>query len=85
MIMTITILIWVQVGEMTKEMYQNLRIGSSIVILLIGFKFFEWLKLFDRTSFYIKLLLATLTDIIDFILLFFASLYAFGMAIYFTA
>ena len=85
MIMTITILIWVQVGEMTKEMYQNLRIGSSIVILLIGFKFFEWLKLFDRTSFYIKLLLATLYDITSFILLFFASLYTFGMAIYFTA
>ena len=85
MIMTITILVWVQVGEMTKEMYQNLRIGSSIVILLIGFKFFEWLKLFDRTSFYIKLLLATLYDITSFILLFFASLYTFGMAIYFIA
>ena len=70
---------------MTKEMYQNLRIGSSIVILLIGFKFFEWLKLFDRTSFYIKLLLATLYDITSFILLFFASLYTFGMAIYFIA
>ena len=66
-------------------MYEYMRIASSAVILMIGVKFFEWLRLFDKTSFYIKLLMATFTDIMHFMILFFGALYTCGMAIYFIA
>ena len=68
-----------------EEEIQRLRIIGAFVILLIGFKFFEWLRLFDNTSFYIKLLIATFLDIRPFMVLFFGSLLTFGMTIYFIA
>ena len=62
-----------------------LRIIGAFVILLIGFKFFEWLRLFDNTSFYIKLLIATFKDIQSFMVLFIGILLTFGMTVYFIA
>ena len=62
-----------------------MRVIVSLIIPLMGIKFFEWLRLFDKTSFYIKLLLSTFKDITAFIILFLGSLYTFGLAIYFVA
>ena len=82
---TTTIIFWGEFGEVASEYREGMRIASSLVILLFGFKFFEWLRLFDKTSFYIKLLITTIKDIVYFMILFFGSLYTFGMAIYFIA
>ena len=46
---------------------------------------FDWLRLFDGTAFYIKLLYETLREITDFIVLFVSALFFFGMAIYLVA
>ena len=85
MTMTTTIIFVSEFGEVTYADKEKLRIASSFVILLIGFKFFEWLRLFDSTSFYIKLLITTFYDIGYFMILFFGSLYTIGLALYFIA
>ena len=82
--MTLIVILFAQ-GENSYEQLSRLRVIVSLIIPLMGLKFFEWLRLFDKTSFYIKLLLATFTDITAFIVLFVGSLYTFGMALYFIA
>ena len=84
MAMTLIVILFAQ-GENSYEQLSRLRVIVSLIIPLMGLKFFEWLRLFDKTSFYIKLLLATFTDITAFIVLFVGSLYTFGMALYFIA
>ena len=42
-------------------------------------KIFDWLRLFDRTAFYVQLLGATLDQIKEFMLLFTVALLTFGL------
>ena len=45
----------------------------------ICLKFFDWLRLFDRTSFYINLIGMTLSEIKFFLILLIASMLMFGL------
>lgn len=54
-------------------------IGSLLVFVLWG-KMFEWMRLFDATSFYIKLIIATVKDIIPFLMIHSLFLLCFGSA-----
>ena len=45
-------------------------------------KFFEWLELFSSTSFYVRLVVETVYDVIPFLNLFFISLLWFGSALW---
>ena len=59
--------------------YETLRIlaaGASFCLLV---EFFDWLRLFERTAFYIMLLVETLSDITGFVILIVASLMLFGV------
>ena len=54
----------------------------SIALFTLWTSFFDWLRLFDRTSFLIKLVQQTLKDIIAFLLLFIIALVMIGSAMY---
>ena len=54
------------------------RVFAAFSLLLLWTKLFDWLKLFDRTAFYIKLLDRTLRDTIVFMLLFITALAMFA-------
>ena len=58
------------------------RIIGAILICLIWFKMFDWMRLFDSTSFFIKLILETLTDVLPFFFIFPIFLMMFGSALY---
>ena len=63
----------------------TIRIVAAFSIILLGNKVFDWLRLFDGTAFFIKLLHETLREIVDFMILFLSALMMFGMAIYLIA
>lgn len=54
----------------------------SISVFLLWAKIFDWLRLFDSTSFYIKLIIVTVTDILPFFIIFPVFLVTFGTAMY---
>ena len=56
----------------------SLRVMAAISSFSLLFKTFDWMRLFDGTSFYILLIKETLIDIKDFSLLFAMSLIMFG-------
>ena len=56
-----------------------MRVIASIACCSLLFKLYDWLKLFNSTAFYIRLIEITLNDIIAFLLLFFISLLIFGI------
>ena len=60
----------------------SVRIVAAVSVFLLWMKMFDWLKLFEPTSFYIKLVTATFRDMASFMLLFFTSLAMFGTAMY---
>ena len=39
------------------------RIVASLSLFILWVKFFDWLRLFEQTAFYVKLLTKTLSDI----------------------
>lgn len=54
------------------------RVFAAFSLLLLWTKLFDWLKLFDKTAFYIKLLDRTLRDTVYFMLLFIIALAMFA-------
>ena len=52
---------------------------SAVASFCICLKFFDWLRLFDRTSFYINLIGMTLMEIGFFMILLIASMLMFGL------
>ena len=54
----------------------------AVAILTLWSNFFDWLRLFDETSFYIKLVEKTFQDIVQFMILFFIALAMIGSAMY---
>ena len=61
--------------------YVTRRALAAIASSLIWFKAFYWMKLFDFTSFYIRLIVETLKDVLSFLILFLVILMTFGNAI----
>ena len=52
---------------------------SAIVSFILIAKCFDWLRIFEETSFYIKLILETIKDIRSFMILFMVSLIMFAL------
>ena len=49
---------------------------------MIWIKVLDWLRLFEKTSFYIKLIIETVYDIGYFMIIFIAALFMFGNTMY---
>ena len=49
---------------------------------MIWIKVLDWLRLFEKTSFYIKLIIETIYDIGYFMIIFAAALFMFGNTMY---
>ena len=69
------------VTNLTEE--PTLDVEYQIVLASIGsfsicIKFYDWLRLFDRTSFYINLISMTIIEINYFLILYLASFFMFG-------
>mmetsp|Transcript_13656 Transcript_13656/g.18684 ORF Transcript_13656/g.18684 Transcript_13656/m.18684 type:complete len:311 (-) Transcript_13656:289-1221(-) len=56
------------------------RFLAAITVSLMWFKAFYWMRLFSQTSFYIRLIIETLSDIKYFLILFIIILCTFGNA-----
>lgn len=54
----------------------------SILVFIIWGKMFEWMRMFDATSFYVKLIMVTVYDIIPFFAIFPIFLMTFGTSMY---
>ena len=54
---------------------------SGVLIVLMWIKTFYWMRLFSGTSFYIKLIRETLSDVKYFLILFLFSMMLFGNAL----
>ena len=53
---------------------------AAIVVLCLVLKLFEWLKIYDETSFYISLLQQTILDIMHFVLIYIVAISAVGLS-----
>ena len=58
---------------------ETLRITASFASFSLAFKFYDWLRLFEGTSFFIQLIEQTFKDVRWFLILFFVALIAFGI------
>lgn len=58
------------------------KIMSALVGMLLWLKMFDWMRMFDTTSFYIKLIKQTFSDILPFFFIFPIFLASFGTPIY---
>ena len=61
---------------------QEQRFVATFSVFFLWLKFFDWLRLFETTSFYVKLVAATFQDIGTFMILFFAGLAMVGSSLY---
>ena len=55
---------------------------AALSILCIGEKVFDWLRLFDRTSFFIHLINQTMKDMVYFLLIFVLGMAMIGLALF---
>ena len=60
----------------------NLTIVAALASCLMLLNAFNWLRIFDKTGFYIKLLEETIVDILPFMIIFVLSLMMFGISMY---
>ena len=58
-----------------------MRTLSALVAIVIWIKVFDWFRIFDATSFYMKLLMMTIQDILPFFIIFPVFLMTFGTAL----
>ena len=61
---------------------ENERIIAAFSLVLMWAKFFDWLRIFEITAFYVRLLIKTIQEIKYFIILFAIALTMFGSAMY---
>ena len=62
--------------------HEHLRLMCAFVGLEIWFKMFDWMRIFDSTAFYIKLIQQTFNDIVPFFMIFPIFLATFGTPIF---
>lgn len=60
---------------------ETIRAITSLAVILMWFKVFYWMRLFDSTSFYVKLIRETVYDIRYFLILFIVILLTFANAL----
>ena len=58
------------------------RLMAAISVVFMWAKVFYWMRLFSQTSYYIRMVVDTLSDVSTFLILFFAILFTFGNAIF---
>ena len=58
------------------------RVIAAFSMIILWFKLFDWLRLFEETAFYIELLFKTLYDIRVFIIIFIVTLAMFGSSMF---
>lgn len=76
------ILIVVTIFEIDWPSNSQRRVIASISCLVIWMKMFDWLRLFDATSFYIKLIMQTIKDIMPFMSIFPFFMFTVGTSVY---
>ena len=62
-----------------EEVMRPIRVAAAFDSCLIFAKLYDWLRLFESTSFYILLITQTIDDITAFITIFLISLLMFGI------
>ena len=62
---------------------ENQRMMAAFSVLFLWMKLIEWFKIFDATSFYVKLVRETIIEILSFALIFITCLAMFGTFMYF--
>ena len=60
--------------------YEHRRVFASILVFILWAKILDWMRMFDSTAFYIKLVFATVKGIWSFLLIYFVILISFGCA-----
>ena len=58
------------------------RVMGAILVCLIWSKLFDWMRMFDTTQFYIKLIVVTVYDIYPFFIIFPVFLMTFGSSLF---
>ena len=61
---------------------ENERTVASLTVLIAWVKVFDWLRLFDETAFYMKLMRQTFIDMTSFVLIYFVGLAMVGSSMY---
>ena len=77
--------LWITVANLPhggSSAIETHRVLASFSTIIIWFKLFDWLRLFEETAFYIELLFKTLYDIRVFIILFLVALAMFGSSMF---
>ena len=54
----------------------------AVLSFIIWMKMLDWLRLFDSTAFFIKLIMQTLVDVLPFFVILFVFIFMFGSALY---
>ena len=60
---------------------ENLRIIAAIATCSLFIKLYDWLRLFQNTSFYVLLVKLTMKDVLAFMILLIVSLLIFGIPV----
>ena len=60
----------------------QMRTAGTISVIFLWFKVFDWLRLFDGTAFFTKLITETLWSIRDFVIVLLVWYFMFGTAFY---
>ena len=55
---------------------------SALIVMIMWMKMLDLLRLFDRTAFFIKLILRTMVDVMPFFVIFFIFIFMFGSSLY---
>jgi len=55
---------------------------SALIAIMMWIKMLDWLRLFDGTAFYIKLIVKTLSDVLPFFVIFIIFIFMFGSSLY---
>ena len=76
------LIVLVRLFNISKFTYHGLRLIATFSIFLLWAKLFDWLRLFEPTSFYYKLVKSTFLDIKEFMILFSVALCMIGSAMY---
>lgn len=79
LILTTALILIASVPQETMIEIDNLRPFAAIVSCLLLLKLYNWMRLFDSTAFYIKLVRATLWEIRFFVILILTAVVAFGV------
>ena len=61
---------------------ENRCVLAALIAISMWLKMLEWLRVFDSTAFFIKLIGTTLVDVLPFFIIFFIFLFMFGSAFY---